>query len=349
MIVIEARNVNDALPKGLQVLKQCGVRRESRNGAVTVASCPVTTVYLNPEERVLFSWKRDANPFFHLVESVWMMAGRMDVKLPASYAKQIAAFSDDGETLWGAYGYRWRAALGYDQLPIIIEELKRNPESRRCVLQMWDADATNGPKDGVTGDLHMAMAGGKDVPCNTHIYFSISPGGRLDMTVCNRSNDIIWGAYGANAVHMSFLQEFVARAVGVPTGTYYQMSNNYHMYDFNAHLADEDMNTGMYGGDLKSYPIMEDGADYRTWLEDAEMFLGEGLRQGCRHPWFQKVLWPVVNAHATFRKKDYEGALEIISQCAAPDWELACRGWLLRRFAKHLEKEKANVGATRTE
>ena len=53
----------------------------------------------------------------------------------------------------------------------------------------------------------------KDLPCNTHVYFSIREG-FLDMTVCNRSNDLIWGCCGANAVHMSFLQEYVATMWG---------------------------------------------------------------------------------------------------------------------------------------
>jgi hypothetical protein len=271
------------------------------------------------------------------------MAGRNDVAYPASFAKQIASFSDDGKTLHGAYGFRWRHALGYDQIPFIIEELRRNPDSRRCVLQMWDAQAGSAP---VGNDLLVAMEGGKDVPCNTHIYFLISAGGRLDMTVCNRSNDMVWGAYGANAVHMSFLQEFIARAVGVPVGTYYQMSNNFHMYDFNSHLADDEV-TDYYNQPsnipyaVYPYRIMEDGADYTTWLEDAEMFIGEGLRQGCRHPWFQHVLWPVVNAHAAFKKKDWDAAYDIISQCRAGDWRIACEQWLQRRQRKALEKEKA--------
>lgn len=342
MYVIEAQNVNDALPRGVQALREIGVRRDSRNGPVTVAACPVTTVYLRPEQRVLFSKKRDANPFFHLTEAVWMMAGKWDVQYPASFAKQIREFSDDGVSLWGAYGARWRNWFGYDQIPLIIEELKRNPESRRCVLAMWDATYDKTPD---IGDLYQAIGGGKDVPCNTHIYFQISPGGRLDMTVCNRSNDIVWGAYGANAVHMSFLQEFIARAVGVPVGTYYQMSNNYHMYDFNAHLADDEV-TDYYRERTNvpyavwPYPIMEDGADYRTWLEDAELFIGEGVRQGCRHPWFQQVLWPVVNAHAAFKKRDFKAAYDIISQCRAGDWRLACTQWLERREAKARERER---------
>lgn len=345
MITLHLRNVNDALPMAVRYLEQHGIRRESRNGAVLVAPNPVCTLYEEPEERVLFCPTRDANPFFHLVESVWMMAGRDDVALPATYAKNISSFSDDGKTLHGAYGYRWRRALGYDQLPVIIEELRSNPDSRRCVLQMWDA-SPNSPK--ISNDLNMARAGGRDVPCNTHIYFSVHPTRGLDMTVCNRSNDVVWGAYGANAVHMSFLQEFVARALGLPVGCYWQMSNNFHMYDFNAHLARGAEVLNPYAGVgyedrieppvVAPYPIMEDGADYRTWLEDAEMFLGEGLRQGCRHPWFQRVLWPVVNAHEAYRGKDYTAAREIVAQCAASDWRVACTDWLDRRAAKRESK-----------
>ena len=43
--------------------------------------------------------------------------------------------------------------------------------------------------------------------------------GRLQMTVHCRSNDIIWGTYGANAVHFSILQEYVAARIGVDLGT----------------------------------------------------------------------------------------------------------------------------------
>ena len=51
------------------------------------------------------------------------------------------------------------------------------------------------------------------------------------MTVCNRSNDMIWGAYGANAVHMSILMEYVAVAVNAPMGSYYQISDSFHIYE----------------------------------------------------------------------------------------------------------------------
>ena len=49
----------------------------------------------------------------------------------------------------------------------------------------------------------------EEIPCNTAIYFKVREG-KLNMTVSNRSNDVIWGTFGANVVHMSILQEYVA-------------------------------------------------------------------------------------------------------------------------------------------
>ena len=41
---------------------------------------------------------------------------------------------------------------------------------------------------------------------------------------------MIWGAYGANAVHMSILLEYMAARIDCAVGTYYQFSNNLHAY-----------------------------------------------------------------------------------------------------------------------
>jgi thymidylate synthase len=111
------------------------------------------------------------------------------------------------KSLWGAYGFRWKKYWNKDQIKIVIGMLKENPYDRRAVLQMWDPHEDLARK-------------GKDVPCNTHIYFKIREG-KLCMTVCNRSNDMLWGAYGANVVHMSMLQEYVAHCLGPTYGRVY--------------------------------------------------------------------------------------------------------------------------------
>src|SRR5882724_1362648 len=187
---LKCRNVNAALADGIMYLRTSGITQTSRNGPVLVAPEPVLTVYRKPQERVLFSPRRDANPFFHLMEALWMLAGRNDLAWPLYFNSKFGAYSDDGVTVHGAYGDRWRVGMGFDQLIPIANELKNNPESRRCILQMWDATQEAGQYN----DLYKAIGGGKDVPCNTHVYFLVQDGGTLDMTVCCRSNDIILGA-----------------------------------------------------------------------------------------------------------------------------------------------------------
>ncbi len=328
MQVLTVRNVHGALPVGLRYLMVYGKERESRNGPVLVAPEPVTTVFQKPLERVMLHPERDDNPFFHFIESLWMLAGRNDIATLTPYVKRMADFSDDGVTQHGAYGHRWRKHFGFDQLGHIITALKDNPEDRRNVLQMWDATVDLG-RDG------------RDLPCNTQIYFTRTDAGALDMTVCCRSNDIIWGAYGANAVHMSVLQEYVAGGIGCDVGTYYQMSNNYHAYrktfdPLHALLVLD----GKVGEsqpythpDFKSYPLMRTPVD--QWQQDLAMFLDEGMVLGLRDPFFRQVAQPIVSAHTAYRQLEgasrFSTAFEILSQCKAGDWRIACERWIQRR------------------
>jgi hypothetical protein len=114
MHVIRARNVNDAFSQALGYLEKYGIRRDSRNGPVLLSPEPVTTVYSHPLERVLFWSERDANPFFHLYEALYFLAGRNEVEPLARYAKQMREYSDDGEIFHGSYGYRWRHHFDLD-------------------------------------------------------------------------------------------------------------------------------------------------------------------------------------------------------------------------------------------
>ena len=91
-----------------------------------------------------------------------------------------------------------------------------NPKDRQAVLQMWDPDTDLG------GDW-------KDRPCNLCVLPRVN-NGCLDITVMNRSNDIIWGLYGENHVQFSLLQEYIAASLGIPIGTYWHVSNNFHGY-----------------------------------------------------------------------------------------------------------------------
>ena len=212
---ITAINVNQLFEDGLWRFKTSAVKDASRNGEVYRIPEVVLTKILEPRERVLFYGRRDANPIFHLLESIWMLAGRRDVAFLEQFNSRIGQFSDDGRVFNAAYGYRIRHQFGFDQLTAVIEHLRLNPNSRQAVVQLWDAnDLTNETLDRA---------------CNTQMVFSVV-NGKLNLLVNNRSNDFWWGYAGANAVHFTIIQEFIAIALGIPVGNYYTVSNNLHLY-----------------------------------------------------------------------------------------------------------------------
>lgn len=341
MRVITARNVQSALHFGLELFRRVGVNAESRNGPVIFVPGPVTTHYTRPLERVLFWPQRDANPFFHFFESLWMLAGRKDAAFVGQFAKQMLAYVDNDaaplvlQELHGAYGYRWRWHFTWegnegplpDQLPIIAARLKKDPNDRRCVLTMWDPEI----------DLD---ATSKDIPCNTHVYFSRSINSDLDMTVCCRSNDMIWGGYGANAVHFSVLQEWMAHAIGCDVGNYWHISNNYHAYrniydPLVQKFARVRYINDPYMSSVKPYPLLADMTKAEQWLEDCEKFCEDpdASPKQYRDPFFKQMAHPLWLAHKAYKAKEYQEAIKLAS--GAFDWNVACKEWIERREAAH--------------
>jgi thymidylate synthase len=377
MYVNNATTVSEALSQGLHAIRVHGIEKPSRVGAVLVMPRPVLTEYKDPTNRVLFSPMRDANPFFHVMETLWMLAGRNDLPWLTRFNKRFEAYSDDGgQTQPGAYGYRWRNYFGHDQLMDIILELKQNPDSRRVVLAMWDGGSRRDWEDGANayggdryqpGDFYAAVGGSADVPCNTHAYFDTIDG-KLNMTVCCRSNDIIWGAYGANAVHFSFLLEFIASATGIPMGVYRQFSNNFHLYT-NVVSRDEVMplsrdvtRTDKYmmrettnalrmvsvDPPLRKVPLMSVALD--EWEDNLTAFMAAteepiiGATCSFEHNFsdlfFVGVACPMFMAHYHYRSKEYDRAIDAAQAIKADDWRIACVEWLTRRKIKHEQNKQ---------
>lgn len=374
MQVITANSVSEALSQGLHTLRVHGIPKPSRVGDVLVSPRPVMTVYNEPTNRVLFSPMRDANPFFHVMEALWMLAGRNDLPWLTRFNKRFSSYSDDGgQTQPGAYGYRWRNYFGHDQLQDIILELKQNPDTRRAVLAMWDGGSRSewlwaekppgGSEWTQPGDFYAAVSGSNDVPCNTHCYFDTIDG-KLNMTVCCRSNDIIWGAYGANVVHFSFLLEYLSAMTGIPMGVYRQFSNNFHLY---ANVVPRDnlmpMSNDVWNSDryyvaesqnsvikrpavpaLRKVPLVTNPETFEAELHD---FMNEDFQNdavcGYVNSFFPQVAIPMYQAHVRYREKNYDGALDIAETIRAEDWRIACMEWLQRR------KIKAEVNKKRIE
>ncbi len=341
MKIISARNVNDAWALAKILLSNTHVVRPSRVGEVWEYPEPVTTHYWRPLERVLFDPLRNCNPVFHFMEGLWMLAGRNDVKWISWFNQRMKEFSDDGVQFHGAYGYRWRRHFDMDggaeedfpdQLSKVVRLLRNNHDERRAVLQMWDPVA----------DLD--RPGYKDLPCNLSACFKIRDG-KLTMTVMCRSNDIVWGCYGANSVHMSMMMEYVAARVGVPVGSYWQISDSWHAYT---------ERWDKYGGNnfavpvdpyaeemvvrpdsvtfgLKPYPMVDDSG---TWDSDLQNWMEDPMCRSVTNGFFPRVATPLLVAWNQYKRKNFEEAAMAASECAAADWRLAAVRWIARNASR---------------
>ena len=227
-VLLQVETANEALPLAVDYVLENGYFEASRNGGAHVMPSTLVSDYVSPQFRVLFDPGRDANPFFHLFEAMWMLAGRNDLEFVEAFASNMKNFSVDGKTLQAAYGHRWRQVWG-DQLAAVVRKLVKSPNSRQVVLNIWNPDT----------DLEDTPENAKDRACNISVVFTPRPnygaerqllGYTLDMTVYNRSNDLVWGAYGANYVHFGFLHEFVAAAALMRQGVYTQIGANSHLY-----------------------------------------------------------------------------------------------------------------------
>ena len=109
-----------------------------------------------------------------------------------------------------SYTYHQRYA---DQYQFIIDELKRNPYSRRAVMDIRTPD-----------DI-----GNSDPACWQHAQYFIR-GNKLHCKILFRSNDATKAAF-MNAYALIELQNRIATTLGVEIGSYTHRANSYHCYE----------------------------------------------------------------------------------------------------------------------
>lgn len=347
MFNIKARNVNEAWamfhvfasnPIFFRDLNPRGVKTSELKE-------PTTTTYARPEECVLLDPVRDANPFFHLYESLWILAGRNDVARLRYYNPQIQVYSDNQETFHGAYGYRMQHASGVgNQITAAITTLREDRNSRRAVIGLWMPSL----------DLVATAEQGADIPCNTTIYFKVREGA-LRMMVCNRSNDAVWGAYGANAVQFSFLQQYVAAAIEAKIGPYTQVSDSLHVYregkagevwdrcrEHPPILLDSYAPEAL--GVTYNVPLVQDHVRFKHEADcltsPADGTPGVGVTE-YREPFVNLVALPLLIAFEEYRKYGPESGLLHLSPVNPNAWIRAGREWLERRVASRKQQRAA--------
>lgn len=112
-----------------------------------------------------------------------------------------------------AYTYHSRMA---EQLPFLERELRRNPDSRRAVIDVRDWK-------------HDSAEGNDNPACLQHLQFFIR-GGKLHLKVLFRSNDACKATY-MNAFALIMLQKRLADQLGVGMGSYTHRANSFHCYE----------------------------------------------------------------------------------------------------------------------
>lgn len=192
---------------------------------------PVTIELTDGRKCMTYVKGRTINPFFQLFESaIWIASGRADVDTLAKYNDNMRSFSDDGITFNAPYGERMRdygknsyrdiEGTGLDQLRDCYAKLLADPDTRQAVLTL------NNP---TFDSSNYTLNGGKDIACNLILTFKLRQG-HLDLTVFNRSNDVIWGTWGANLYQFSTILRLMAGWLGVPVGSYCQITDSLHIY-----------------------------------------------------------------------------------------------------------------------
>lgn len=336
MKVLTVRNVNEALYAGLDLISRFGIETGSRNGRTLEVQEPVAMVYKKPYEKVLINHVRDANPFFHMFEALWILAGRQDVAFLNEFNKQMVNYSDNGETFNAPYGHRLRTSFGFDQIHAAITTLKEEPLSRQVVMQIWDTD-----------DM---LKDTKDKACNMQVVFKIRVNNTLDMTIYNRSNDLLWGMCGANAVQFAMLQEYVAAHLNMAIGTYTQITNSLHVYldgvagDLLNALAkpETNINTRCYENQVPYCHVLQND-DIKYFDADLkEMFkqYDEGgvgsidTAFNWRSRYFNEIVIPMLNVWTTKQLTHSLGARSQTAYIVPADWRTACYEWLNNRIVK---------------
>lgn len=319
MRVHEADSVLEAYQQGLSLLlSDWALVEESRAGEVRVWPEPVVTVTNHPERCVLLDRKRMANPFFHLYEALWMLCGSQDSTMLDHFVSDFSErFGESDGRQHGAYGWRWRYHWSADQIKIALARLRASQTDRRVVIAMWDPMV-----DAFYPDAEHVPA---DIPCNTHIYPRIVDGA-LDMTVCCRSNDAVWGAHGANAVHFSFLQQYMAAQLGVGVGRMRQLSNNYHMYMATARELDPSPPAAPWE---EMMPVF-DPETVRGFVGQARRVVADPLCATVDDPWLSGVALPMFVAHAGWRTGEQWLTEDAIASIGCPVWRMAAELWCRR-------------------
>ncbi|GAB3657467.1 thymidylate synthase [Nocardioides korecus] len=158
-------------------------------------------------------------------ELLWFVRGDTNVRWLQERGISIwDEWADADGDLGPVYGHQWRSwptpdGRHVDQLAEVVEQLRRDPSSRRHVVSAWNV-----------ADLpDMALA-----PCHTMFQFYVAPGvdgapGRLSCQLYQRSADVFLGV-PFNIASYALLTHMVAQVTGLEVGDFVHTLGDAHLY-----------------------------------------------------------------------------------------------------------------------
>lgn len=149
------------------------------------------------------------NPLKEPMISRLMIGGPRELE---QYRQEILDGILDFEIERGNWAYTYHQRIE-KQIPFVIEELRRNPYSRRAVIVVrdWEVDSKS-----------------TDPACLQHIQYFVRDN-KLHCKLMFRSNDACKATF-MNAFALIMLQQRIADELGYEVGTYTHRANSFHCY-----------------------------------------------------------------------------------------------------------------------
>jgi thymidylate synthase len=221
----------------LRHIRHEGARKEDRTGTGTLSVFGYQMRFDLAAGFPLVSTKQ-----LHLksiiYELLWFLRGDTNVGYLRDHGVSIwDEWADEHGDLGPVYGKQWRswptAGGNVDQLGNVVEQIKKNPNSRRLVVSAWNV-----------GELdRMAL-----LPCHALFQFYVATG-RLSCQLYQRSADVLLGV-PFNIASYALLTHMVAQQCDLAVGDFVWTGGDCHLY-LN-HLAQADLQLSR-----EPYPLPE--------------------------------------------------------------------------------------------
>lgn len=154
-----------------------------------------------------------------IYELLWFLRGDTKVHYLQEHGVRIwnEWAREDGD-LGPIYGYQWRSWPDYqgghiDQIQQIIDQLRRDPDSRRMLVSAWNVAQLD----------QMALA-----PCHCLMQFYVAEG-RLSLQLYQRSADVFLGV-PFNIASYALLLMMIAQVTGLEVGDFVHTFGDVHIY-----------------------------------------------------------------------------------------------------------------------